>query len=147
MKNAKEQLEILQDEYTLHDSENEAIEYLKKCIEIVERDAKIKDIQADCNRMGIVTRASPKEYMVQLELFMRVVAKKLKCLPAYADPAPDKGNKHIIKKLDELNVKEELDACGYAYHAIRSFECPPTNYHLKRGHDALGKVLDKHNKI
>lgn len=44
-----------------------------------------------------------------------------------------------------LPSKEELDACVYAYHALRSFECPPSDYHLKRGHDALKKIMDKHN--
>ena len=67
-----------------------------------------------------------------------------------------KDTKHLPKALDyqlrpllntfkpKGDLKEELNACVYAYHAIRSYECPPSDYHLKRGHDALSKIMDKH---
>ena len=44
-------------------------------------------------------------YVADLEKFMTVVALKLKCLPSFADPHPEQGNKHIIEKLNKLLSK------------------------------------------
>lgn len=41
-------------------------------------------------------------YVADLEAFMMIVSNKLKCLPSFADPHPNEGNEHVIKKLDEL---------------------------------------------
>lgn len=46
--------------------------------------------------------ASVTGYVADLEAFMVVVSSKLKCLPSFADPHPDEGNEHVIRKLDEL---------------------------------------------
>ena len=46
--------------------------------------------------------ASVMGYVADLEAFMTVVSSKLKCLPSFADPHPNEGNEHVIRKLDEL---------------------------------------------
>ena len=46
--------------------------------------------------------ASVTGYVADLEAFMVAVSSKLKCLPSFADPHPDEGNEHVIRKLDEL---------------------------------------------
>lgn len=49
------------------------------------------------------------KYIQSLEAFMAAVAAALGCLPSYADPGPNDGNAHIMRKLNALLVdKKEL---------------------------------------
>lgn len=50
--------------------------------------------------------ATPAEYIEDLQKVVLEVGLRLKCLPCYAAPAPDDGNKHIIQALDNLKCSE-----------------------------------------
>jgi hypothetical protein len=45
---------------------------------------------------------SEQQYISYLESFMSAVARELKCLPSFADPSPEGGNAHIMRKLRVL---------------------------------------------
>lgn len=45
-----------------------------------------------------------QQYIVALESFLAAVAIELKCLPSFADPTPEDGNAHIMRKLRELTA-------------------------------------------
>ena len=48
-----------------------------------------------------------QQYIAALESFLAAVAIELKCLPSFADPTPEDGNAHIMRKLRELTANAE----------------------------------------
>jgi hypothetical protein len=48
-----------------------------------------------------------EQYAAALEQFMAAVAREVKCLPSYADPMPQHGNAHIMRKLRELTANRQ----------------------------------------
>ena len=46
------------------------------------------------------------QYAEELESFMLAVAREVKCLPSFTDPAPEDGNAHIMRKLRELTANQ-----------------------------------------
>jgi hypothetical protein len=50
-----------------------------------------------------------QQYVAAIESFMAAVAIELKCLPSFADPTPEDGNAHIMRKLRELTANVTPD--------------------------------------
>ena len=56
---------------------------------------------------------SEQQYVAALESFLAAVAVELKCLPSYADPTPEDGNAHIMRKLRELTANAGTHGRSY----------------------------------